>query len=161
MTVIRRAEVLDLEIEDFAFGGKGIARLKLEEGDYIIFVDNAFPGQRVRVRISKKRRKYAEAKLLEVLERSPKEEISKFQEISGAPYIFVPIKIQEEMKRTSTLDVLRKIGGVKNVESLFDEFISSPEHYFYRNKMEYSFSSIEHDLQTSNCLLYTSDAADE
>ena len=149
MTVIRRAEVLDLEIEDFAFGGKGIARLKLEEGDYIIFVDNAFPGQRVRVRISKKRRKYAEAKLLEVLERSPKEEISKFQEISGAPYIFVPIKIQEEMKRTSTLDVLRKIGGIKNVESLFDEFISSPEHYFYRNKMEYSFSSIEHDLQTS------------
>lgn len=148
MAGIRRAEVLDLEIEDFAFGGKGIARIKSEEGDYIVFVDNAFPGQKVRVRVAKKRRKYAEAKLLEVLERSPKETVSEFQEISGAPYIYVPVELQEELKKDSTLDVIRKIGGVQNVKDLFDEFISSPEHYFYRNKMEYSFSSIEHDIKT-------------
>jgi len=148
MAGIRRAEVLDLEIEDFAFGGKGIARIKSEEGDYIVFVDNAFPGQKVRVRVAKKRRKYAEAKLLEVLERSPKESVSEFQEISGAPYIYVPVELQEGLKKDSTLDVIRKIGGVQNVKELFDEFISSPEHYFYRNKMEYSFSSIEHDITT-------------
>lgn len=148
MAGIKRAEVLDLEIEDFAFGGKGIARIKSEEGDYIVFVDNAFPGQKVRVRVAKKRRKYAEAKLLEVLERSPKEVVSEFQEISGAPYIYVPVELQEELKKDSTLDVIRKIGGVQNVKDLFDEFISSPEHYFYRNKMEYSFSSIEHDINT-------------
>lgn len=148
MAGIKRAEVLDLEIEDFAFGGKGIARIKSEEGDYIVFVDNAFPGQKVRVRVAKKRRKYAEAKLLEVLERSPKEVVSEFQEISGAPYIYVPVELQEELKKDSTLDVTRKIGGVQNVKDLFDEFISSPEHYFYRNKMEYSFSSIEHDINT-------------
>ncbi len=148
MANIRRAEVLDLKIEDFAFGGKGIARIKSEEGDYIVFVDNAFPGQKVRVRVAKKRKKYAEAKLLEVLERSPKESVSEFQEISGAPYIYVPVELQEELKKDSTLDVIRKIGGVQNVKDLFDEFISSPEHYFYRNKMEYSFSSIEHDITT-------------
>lgn len=146
--MIRRAEVLDLQIEDFAFGGKGIARLRSEEGDYVVFVDNAFPGQKVRVRVAKKRKRYAEAKLLEVLERSPKEIVSDFQEISGAPYIYVPVELQEQLKKESTLDVIRRIGGVQNVNDLFDEFITSPEHYFYRNKMEYSFSSIEHDINT-------------
>ena len=91
MASIKRADVLDLEIEDFAFGGKGIARLKSEEGDYIVFVDNAFPGQKVRVRVAKKRKRYAEAKLLEVLDRSPKEKVSDFLDISGATYIFVPV----------------------------------------------------------------------
>lgn len=139
---------MDLQIEDFAFGGKGIARLRSEEGDYVVFVDNAFPGQKVRVRVAKKRKRYAEAKLLEVLERSPKESVSDFQEISGAPYIYVPVELQEQLKKESTLDVIRRIGGVQNVNDLFDEFITSPEHYFYRNKMEYSFSSIEHDINT-------------
>lgn len=146
--MIRRAEVVDLEIEDFAFGGKGIARIRSEEGEYVVFVDNAFPGQKVRARVAKKRKRYAEAKLLEVIERSPKEQISDFQEISGAPYIYVPVELQEELKKDSTLDVIRRIGGVQNISTLFDEFISSPEHYFYRNKMEYSFSSIEHDIVT-------------
>lgn len=146
--MIRRAEVVDLEIEDFAFGGKGIARIRSEEGEYVVFVDNAFPGQKVRARVAKKRKRYAEAKLLEVVERSPKEQISDFQEISGAPYIYVPVELQEELKKDSTLDVIRRIGGVQNISTLFDEFISSPEHHFYRNKMEYSFSSIEHDIVT-------------
>lgn len=146
--MIRRAEVVDLEIEDFAFGGKGIARIRSEEGEYVVFVDNAFPGQKVRARVAKKRKRYAEAKLLEVVERSPKEQISDFQEISGAPYIYVPVELQEELKKDSTLDVIRRIGGVQNISTLFDEFVSSPEHHFYRNKMEYSFSSIEHDIVT-------------
>lgn len=146
--MIKRAQVVDLEIEDFAFGGKGIARLKTDDGEYVVFVDNAFPGQKVKARIVKKRKRYAEASLLEIVEKSPKEVISSFQEISGAPYIYVPVELQEELKKSSTLDVIRRIGGVQNINELFDEFISSPEHYFYRNKMEYSFSSIEHVVDT-------------
>jgi len=53
-----------------------------------------------------------------------------------------------KVKQESTLEVYRRIGGVENPMDYFDEFISSPEHFFYRNKMEYSFSSIEHDLKT-------------
>ncbi len=146
--MFNRAEVVSLQITGYAFGGRGVAKIPTENGDYVVFVDNAFPGQTVKARIAKKRKRYAEAKLIEVVERSPLEKISDFQEISGAPYIFVPIEEQVKVKQESTLEVYRRIGGIENPMNYFDEFISSPEHFFYRNKMEYSFSSIEHDLKT-------------
>jgi predicted RNA-binding protein with TRAM domain len=44
--MFQRGQIVELEIEDYAFGGKGIARIKEADG-FIVFVDNAFPGQRV------------------------------------------------------------------------------------------------------------------
>jgi len=146
--VFHRAEVVELTITDYSFGGKGIAKVPTEDGHYIVFVDNSFPGQKVRARIEKKKKKYAQAKLIDVIERSDLEVISDFQEISGGPYIYVPINLQEKAKKETTLELFKRIGNVKNVDSIFDEFISSPDHFFYRNKMEYSFSSIEHDPNT-------------
>jgi len=112
----------------------------------VVFVDNTFPGQLVKAKIEKKRKRHAEGKLLEVIKRSEKETDLPFQEISGGPYIFVPIELQEEYKKTSTLEIFKRISNIPDLETKFDEFISSPNHFFYRNKMEYSFSSIEHDL---------------
>lgn len=146
--MVNRGEVVVVDIVDYAFGGRGIAKIPTEDGAYIIFVDNAFPGQKVECRIAKKKRNYAEAKLLKVIERSSFEVLNDFQEISGGPYIYVPVAQQELKKKESTLEVIRRIGGVDAPNDLFDEFISSPDHYFYRNKMEYSFSSIEHDRET-------------
>jgi len=146
--VFHRAEVVELTITDYSFGGKGIAKVPTEDGHYIVFVDNSFPGQKVRARIEKKKKKYAQAKLIDVIERSDLEVISDFQEISGGPYIYVPINLQEKAKKETTLELFKRIGNVKNVDSIFDEFISSPDHFFYRNKMEYSFSSIEHEPNT-------------
>ena len=146
--MFHRAEVVELTITDYSFGGKGIAKVPTEDGYYIVFVDNSFPGQKVRARIEKKKKKYAQAKLIDVIERSDLEVISDFQEISGGPYIYVPINLQEKAKKETTLELFKRIGNVKNVDSIFDEFISSPDHFFYRNKMEYSFSSIEHDPNT-------------
>ncbi len=146
--MVHRNQIIEVTIDDFAFGGQGIARMKSEEGDFILFVENTFPGQFVRARVDKKRKRHAECKLLEVLERSPMETALPFQEISGAPYLFVPIDIQQEYKKKSTLDVYRKIGRIPDPNSLFDAFISSPEVFFYRNKMEYSFSCIEHVPET-------------
>ncbi len=146
--MFQRGEIVDLEISDYAFGGRGIAKISNENGRFIVFVDNAFPGQLVRAKIDVKRKQHAEAKLLSVLERSPYETTTNFQEISGGPYIRVPVEKQEEVKKLSTLETFSRLSGIRHTESLFDTFISSPSHYFYRNKMEYSFSSIEHCMQT-------------
>ncbi len=97
--MFKRADVITVDITGYAFGGKGVAKVATESGDYVIFVDNTFPGQKVKARIAKKRKRFAEAKLLEVIERSPIEKISEFQEISGAPYIHVPIEEQEKVGR--------------------------------------------------------------
>ncbi len=146
--MVHRGEILELQIEDLAFGGQGIARLRSEEGDFVLFVENAFPGQLVRAKVEKKRKRHAECKLLDIIKRSPQEIELPYQEISGAPYLFVPITLQQEFKQKTTLDVYRRIGRIPEPTNLFDEYISSPEVFFYRNKMEYSFSCIEHVPET-------------
>ena len=128
--MFKRSEVLNVSISEYAFGGKGVVKIPTESGFYIVLVDNAFPGQVVKARIVKKRKKHAEAKLIEVIKRSPVEKISDFQEISGAPYIYVPINEQEKQKKISTLEIFRRIGNIENPKKYFDEFISSPKHFF-------------------------------
>ncbi len=145
---MKRGDILELTIEDYAFGGKGIARIETENGIYPVFVPNTIPGQIVSTRIAKKRKKYAEGKLLTVIKRSKQEVEVPYQPISGAPYIGLPIEQQRAYKEAATLTQYERIGGVKDIQSIFDEFISSPENFNYRNKMEYSFSSIRQDLET-------------
>ncbi len=142
--MFHRGEVVELTITDYSFGGRGIAKVPTEDGFYVVFVDNSFPGQKIKARIEKKKKKYAEAKLIDIIERSELEELNSFQEISGGPYIFVPIHLQEKAKKETTLELFKRIGKIPNIEAIFDEFISSPDHFYYRNKMEYSFSCIEH-----------------
>ena len=145
---MKRGEVLELDIENYAFGGKGIARVEKEGGKYPVFVNNAIPGQRVKAQIKKKRTKFAEANLLEVLERSDLEKVQDFQPVSGAPYITLPIEVQQDLKKESTLAQYRRIGEINDIDALFHEYIASPLDYFYRNKMEYSFSCIRQNLKT-------------
>lgn len=145
---MKRGDEIEVRITDYAFGGKGMAKLETENGQYVIFVANTIPGQTVRARIAKKRKKYAECKLLKVLEKSPQEIPVPYQPISGAPYISLPVELQRQYKLESTLIQYRRIGGIEDVESLFDIYLDSPEAFNYRNKMEYSFSTIRQDLET-------------
>ena len=94
--MIKKGDIIDLDIKDFAFGGKGIGKIKLDDKDYIIFVQHAITGQLVKVKITKKKPKYAEGIIQEVLKRSNLEKTSKYQPISGAPYINLPIDEQKK-----------------------------------------------------------------
>ncbi|MFQ3296944.1 MAG: 23S rRNA (uracil1939-C5)-methyltransferase [Polaribacter sp.] len=145
---VKKNQVLELKIEDYAFGGKGIARIHSEEGSFVIFVPNTLPGQLVKAQINKSSKNYAEAKLVAVLEPSKDEIEVPYQDIPGAPYIQLPIALQHKYKKESTLSLFKKIGKVENIEDLFDEFVSSPNVFHYRNKMEYGFSAIGYDRTT-------------
>ena len=146
---VKKGEDIEVEIHDLAFGGKGLSRVELEDGSsFVVFVVNTIPGQIVKARVMKKRKKHAECRLLEIVKHSELEHEIPYQKISGAPYINLPIKHQEEFKQTASTDLFRKLGDLKEAHLLFDEFISSPNPYNYRNKMEYSFSVIRHDMET-------------
>lgn len=143
---IKRGNVIEVKITDVAFGGKGIAKIATEQGDFVIFVPNTFTGQRVSARVVKKRKKHAECKLVEILEKSELEKNAPYQPISGAPYINLPIEIQKEFKYNSCINIFKRIGKVENIDAVFDEYIESPSIWHYRNKMEYSFSAIGYDI---------------
>ncbi|MCH2213741.1 MAG: 23S rRNA (uracil(1939)-C(5))-methyltransferase RlmD [Flavobacteriales bacterium] len=143
----KRGEDIEVTISKMAFGGKGIAKIETEQGEIVVFVPNTIPGQTVKCRIAKVRKRHLETKLIEVLERSPDETEIPYQAISGAPFATLPIEIQERSKQETTIELLRRLGKVDNAEDLFDEFISSPSHWHYRNKMEYSFGAIRYDFE--------------
>ena len=155
MKKIQRGEFVELDIQDYAFGGKGIARIAYEDGLYPVFVEHAYPGQQVLARITVKRKRHAEANLIKVLKRSSVEQALPYQPISGAPYIFVPTNLQQQHKQNSTIDIYRKLGGIQDAKDKFDTYIASPLNFNYRNKMEYSFSCIAHDLETDQELDHT------
>ena len=142
---VKRGQILELKIESYAFGGKGIARIRSEEGEFVVFIPNTLPGQTVKAQVSKTSKNYAECKLIDVLESAPDEVEVPFQDIPGAPYIQLPIELQHQYKKESTLSLFKRIGKVENIEDLFDEFITSPNVFHYRNKMEYGFSAIGYD----------------
>lgn len=143
---IKRGNLIDIEISDVAFGGKGIAKIATEQGDFVIFVPNTFTGQKVSARVVKKRKKHAECKLVDILEKSNLENTTPYQPISGAPYVNLPIEIQKEFKYNSCINIFKRIGKVENIDPIFDEYIESPSIWHYRNKMEYSFSAIGYDI---------------
>ena len=147
--LFHKGEILELTITGLAFGGKGIAKIPTEKGDFTVFVQNTFPGQTVLAQVLLCKNRHAECRLREVLTRSSDEIHIPYQAIPGAPYATFPIEFQHKYKVETTLDIYKRIGGIENPEEVYQGFVPSPSNWHYRNKMEYSFSSILHDLETN------------
>ena len=127
---------LDLRIESLAYGGNGIARM---EG-YVVFVSGAIPGDLVRAVVTKRKRAYAEARTLEVLEPSP-ERIAPLADHPGAPWQVLPYARQLEVKQEQVRDALTRIGRLEGFQ--LDDIVPAVEQWRYRNKLEYSFGTAE------------------
>ncbi|MBZ0180813.1 MAG: 23S rRNA (uracil(1939)-C(5))-methyltransferase RlmD, partial [Melioribacteraceae bacterium] len=70
---LKKGDVIELEISKYAFEGKGIGKIKLDENDesaYVVFVDKTYPGDKVKASYSRIKKSYAEARLEEILEKS-------------------------------------------------------------------------------------------
>jgi 23S rRNA (uracil1939-C5)-methyltransferase len=144
---LKKNQLITIRISDLAFGGVGIGKIPTEKGEFAVFVQNTIPGQLVSARVEKAQKRFAECKLVEVIERSTEEIEIPYQPIPGAPYATLPIDKQIEYKRRNTLELFKRIGKIETIEQCFDEFISSPSIWHYRNKMEYAFSVIRFDLE--------------
>jgi 23S rRNA (uracil1939-C5)-methyltransferase len=133
-----RGDVLELEVSAIAFGGDGIARLG--EGGYVVFVAGAIPGDRVRALVYKRKRSYAHARTLEVLEPSA-ERIAPVADHPGVPWQVLRYERQLEIKAAQVTEALSRIGGLGAFEQL--EIVPAVEQWRYRNKLEYSFGHDE------------------
>ena len=146
---LKKGSILEnLKIEGIAFGGEGIAKIPTERGDFVLFIKNTLPGQVVRAKVIKKKHRFAHCKLHKVQQPSPDEISIPYQTIPGAPFARFPISKQKQYKQESTLGMFKRISGIEHLDNLFESYISSPEVWHYRNKMEYSFSSLVSDLET-------------
>jgi 23S rRNA (uracil1939-C5)-methyltransferase len=134
-------EQLELEIDSLAFGGRGVARA---EG-MVVFVSGALPGDRVRAQVTKQKRRFAEAKTVELLrpgaDRLPNLCVHEGEPCPGAPWQGLPYESQLEHKSEQVAEALRRIGGLDGYELEATE--PAAEQWRYRNKLEYSFGERE------------------
>src|SRR6266542_1666264 len=131
----RRGDVLDLTIDDLAFGGEGVGRV---EG-YVIFVRGVVPGDRVRVRVVEARSRFGRA-VIESLEMSSPARVEApcayFGRCGGCRLQHVSYTAQLAFKEKQVRDCLERIGGLGAFE--LRPILAAPDAYGYRNKMEFT-----------------------
>lgn len=122
-------------------GAKGVAVGKSDDGKTIL-VSGAVPGDLVNVRVKKAKSRYYEAETLEILEKSPfrtNPKCKHFGVCGGCKWQNLSYDKQLEFKNDEVYNNIKRIGGIENFQSL--PILGSEQQYFYRNKMEFSFSN--------------------
>lgn len=133
----KRRHPVELEITRIAFGGKGIAK----PDGFTVFVDGTVPGDRVLARITRKKKNYAEARVLELLRPSELRVPAPCRysdHCGGCKWQFLPYDVQLGFKREHVAESLRHIGLLEPVP--VHPVIPSETIFGYRNKMEFSCS---------------------
>ena len=151
MMAIKKGQRLDLHISNLAFGGKGLAK----PDGFAVFVDQAIPGDVVKVQVIRKKKNYAEAKVIEYLDFS-KDRINPPCPYSGycggCKWQFLDYQKQLIYKRQHIVDALVHIGLIESPQ--VHETIPSKKIFGYRNKMEFSCSdrrwALPHEMQQAN-----------
>jgi 23S rRNA (uracil1939-C5)-methyltransferase len=154
-----RGDEIELRIDSLAHGGEGVGRLIVAgaphdgghpeghtlkgtgeqagvSGGYVVFVSGALPGDRVKAVVVKRKRSYAHARLVEVLEESP-ERIPPTAKHPGVAWQVLPYERQLQIKAEQVEDALRRIGKLDGFA--LEEIVPALEPWRYRNKLEYSF----------------------
>ncbi len=127
---------LEVKIEKLSGTGSGIAKVD----GFVIFVENACPGDFVKIKIYKKNKNFAFAKIVKFITSSP-HRISPFcpmQNVCGSCQIqFIDYDYQLVLKREIVKDSMCSIAGE---EFEVRDVIPSPQIKNYRHKIQYPIS---------------------
>ena len=132
---MKKGDMYEAVVETIDFPNKGILHV---DGERVI-VKNAIPGQKVRFVVNKKRKGKCEARLLEVVEKSPLERregtCPHFGICGGCLYQSLPYEEQLKIKESQIKALLDEVCDSYEFEGIK----ASPLSDGYRNKMEFSF----------------------
>lgn len=133
LTTLNQGDIIELTIEGLSNEGSGIARIG--EENFVIFVEDALPCEKISCRVVQKKRTWASGK---VLERKNSSEFRRTPMCSsalacgGCTHQHICYAHQLEAKKQTVKDALTRIGHLENF-TLFD-CESSPCEFGYRNK---------------------------
>lgn len=125
-------------IEGVAAEGKAIARID----GVVLFVEYAVPGDVVNVKIIKKKKNYMEGVITSMIKPS-EQRMEPFCEhfgiCGGCKWQHLPYEMQLQAKQQQVYDQLVRIGHLSIPE--ISPIIPSDNTRYYRNKLEFTFSS--------------------
>ena len=136
----RKKRLVFEDIEVTAAGAKGKAIGKAPDGR-VLFISNAVPGDVATVQTTKRRKAYYEATAIEFKQLSDKRTNPKcehFGVCGGCKWQNMSYEHQLQYKQEEVVSNLTRIGKVSLPP--ISPIVGSENEYFYRNKMEFSFS---------------------
>lgn len=132
--VFHQIQVLDA-------GAKGVSVAKAPDGK-VIFIPNVVPGDVIDVQTFKKRKAYYEGKAVKFHEFSEHRIdpiCQHFGVCGGCKWQNMKYSQQLYYKQNEVKNHLQRIGKIELPE--FEDILGSEKQFFYRNKMEFSFSN--------------------
>ena len=124
--------IVDLRIEDVAFGGKGVGR----ENGKAVFVPFTIEGELISAELVREKKQFAEGELVDLREASPERvqpQCPYFGRCGGCAYQHISYEHQLAIKWRQVRDALGRIGKMK--DAAMRPMVPSPEPYAYRNRI--------------------------
>ena len=134
---VTKDQEVELDVDSLAYGGNGVARLN----GYVVFVRRGLPGDRVRARVTKVKRNHAEALAVEVVSAGPNHvdaPCAHYPACGGCRFQDLGYAEQLAQKHAWVEDSLRRLGSI--ADPPLERIVPAASQFFYRNKMEYSFT---------------------
>ena len=128
----------EVTITDVAAEGKAIAKVD----DMVIFTQYAVPGDVVDLQIFKKKKNYMEGRVIKFHSYSEKRceaMCEHYGTCGGCKWQILPYDEQIRYKQKQVVDNLTRLGHIELPE--ITPILGSEKTYFYRNKLEYTFSN--------------------
>lgn len=135
---MKKGQVYEGVVERVDFPNKGIVKV----GEETCIVKNSLPGQKVKLGVNKVRKGKAEARLIEVMEKSSLETghpCSHFGVCGGCTYLSLPYEEQLRIKDGQVKKLLDSVLTRQEQDFSWEGIKGSPREYEYRNKMEFTF----------------------
>lgn len=110
--------------------------------NFVTFIPGALVGDKARIKITKKKKRYQFGKIIRIEKPSPFRTESKcphFGTCGGCAFQDLLYPKQLELKASYLLRTLQKIGKITPCDLRKDDIIPSPTTFCYRNKMEFAF----------------------
>ena len=124
--------MISITVHDVAFGGKGVAR---HEGK-VVFVPFVIPGEVVTAKVTRDKKKFAEAELISVVTPSPdrvEPPCPVFGRCGGCAYQHMTYERQLALKSAQVEQTLRRVGKLAEVP--MRAIVPAPKPYGYRNRI--------------------------
>ena len=141
---MKKGDRIEGYVVRYDFPNIGVVEVDDNGEKQYVKIKNALPGQKVAGFINKKKHGLMEARLEEVLIKSPSETAEAcphFKECGGCTYQTLPYEEQLKIKEEQLLRLLKNAlkDNAKDVDDAYEGILASPDKDEYRNKMEFSF----------------------